>query len=173
VTNKGLELIKIAEDAKDIGEYVIANAAVAVVLSDHFTARNAAALGEAVQDGVTLFWVTDDPDGDFVDEVYYDLLGVAIKTDDERRGTCIPVPLLGLNAAITAKKSARSCVREVHDRDVREPNTGEADALWARLFRVYSVDAVERAAKAILNKSNTRNIRFALVNYVETRILNR
>jgi hypothetical protein len=146
--NECEKIIKIGNQAKDIGEYDLANAAFAVLLDRYLDGFR---FDSETYDGLWLEWETQDETGKYVPELYYDLLNVCCLSEDGPIGLCIPVPILDPHSAMTALKTAHICEREQHGREQREAEADEIDDLWKRLIEVGGqTDMIDAAVSAHL-----------------------
>ncbi len=114
-------------DAKNQKNFLIANIAMGILL------ENAKELG--------LFYglETQDKDGEYSSEVYYDL--VLVETDDKRHSACIPVPLLYTDMAVAAVKAAyaagRVYDRKEHTRETCAPSEEEKKELFLKSYETF------------------------------------
>lgn len=129
---RGKEMISVANKAKEIEEYYIANTAMQFLLA---AARHPDYLwGGLGQSPIKVVWETNDPEGDYPDEAYYDL--VAVEWDAEY--LCIPAPLLNPDDLVWIWKVSSVDARGDHKRERREAEDGEADALWAAFLKILA-----------------------------------
>lgn len=147
------ELVKIGNLTKSIGDYDLANAIFAVALNRYF----GLSLDERDTNRIWLVWESQDEAGEYPQEVYYDLLNIETAEPTETGyhlfRLCIPIPLLDSFAAITALKCANMEARGEHGREEREPEEGEIEDLWERLFAIADKFEIEEAMNQVLDTS--------------------
>jgi len=153
---KVTKLIELANNAKNIRLFTLANAVFAVLLEWGLNSRR----GSFEEfNGIHLSIETQDRDGSSQREVYYDLLRVdmvfgSFNSCDDAPSLCIPVPLVHSFSMISAMKSKR-CVpisRGTHNRNHRAPKSLEAKYLWRTLFDLVDRGEVEQASREHLNE---------------------
>lgn len=135
-------LIQIGNQAKDSDCYPVANAAFALAANNYF---------EGIEtDGVAFELETNDPDGmDQLLEAYYDLIHIRI----DNQSLCIPVPILTIECAITAVKSAKRIKREEHKRTKSDAATEKQ--LWEKLSEFYDSDLENMIDQILTGHANS------------------
>lgn len=153
---KFINLTKLANQAKSVGEYRIANWIFAYLLEEYFRLPEDEKNG--TEDGpppLWLEWETSDEYGEYPPEVYYDLLVIVCPESFENgyllHHLNIPVPLLNHFSALTALKCAAVVDREEHGREIREPSETEIADLWSRLFEMVDHSTLASVASSNLD----------------------
>lgn len=152
-----VELIKLANRAKTVNEYDLANAAFSVLLDKYFGLPEEDREATDVPPVAWLTWETQDEMGDWPAEVYYDLLVIEAAEYFEESGGYkihalnIPVPMLNFYSAITAMKAASITERSEHGRKNQEPEDGEIENLWQSFFSIVDNSIVEDAMNEVLD----------------------
>lgn len=156
------ELVKLANRAKTINEYDLANAAFAVLLDKYLSLpeddRGVQDLSEVfyAPPVAWLLWETRDDLGRFPGEAFYDLLVVETASEDSGRwylhSLNIPVPMLNSYVAITAMKAAsRFTERVEHNREHARPDPDEVEALWESFFSIVDLSTIKDAMNKVLD----------------------
>ncbi len=146
-------MMGIADNAKAIGYYPIANAITAVLLDECLGSRRYPQEDDP-SPPITIEWETQDEDGWYPHEVYYDL--VVLRHGD--KSLCIPVPLLNSFVAITALKAATRRDRAEHRREVEEPREGEVAGLWVGLGEIIPIADLHRLVGEYLDKAQSADL---------------
>lgn len=142
--NKLSRLIQIADRLKAIREgedYTAPNQILAYLLQHHFG-------GE----GISLRFVieTQDSDGAYPDEVYYDILVLYGASAEE--SLCIPVPIVDSWTIISLYKQGVPQVERPDHRRIRDAaKQGERESLLEELFTLVPKGELEAAASKFLN----------------------
>lgn len=114
-------LVDLANRAKDVSQYALANAIMAFLIELF--------LGMAdVRRLTRVLWETEDGGGAIDNEAYYDLIVVQVMRGGP--SLCIPLPLVSRAAIERLAKVARICDRKEHNRRTREVEAGEVTTLW-------------------------------------------
>jgi hypothetical protein len=121
-------LVEIVNEAKNIGNYDIANSAFAVAL-EHYGNKDAA-----------IFIETDSSSGKY--SPYYDLVCVTSRTDT----ACIPTPLLHTLTVASAYKAGRFVEREAHNRETSITNPELEQSLREELISLAGSEQMIAAA---------------------------
>lgn len=132
------EVFKVGNRAKEVGDYVVANAATAWLLKEFFGLH---VVRPGAHPDLYLEWETKDDSGLDLQEVYYDLLVVQHYHED--LSLCIPAPLLNLNTATAALKAASKETRQSHKRERRQPREGSHGQLWYCLTDILGISMEE------------------------------
>lgn len=163
-----VELIKLANRAKTVNEYDLANAIFSVLLDKFFGLSEEEREATDVPPVAWLSW--EETQGDGLTEVYYDLLVIeAAEFSEESDGyklhaLNIPVPMVNFYAAITAMKAARITERAEHGRENQEPEDGEIENLWQSFFSIVDKSIVENAMNEVLDSDECEAVA-AVVQY--------
>ena len=130
---KLVQLIFLANRAKNIKIYTLANAIMALLLHAFLN-------GEAVRDFSHIEWETQDQEGFWGNnEVYYDLIVIEVDDlDGESRGLCIPLPMISLASFFRLAKVARVVTRKEHCRQTRPAEEAEATGLWQEFWALVT-----------------------------------
>ena len=128
------ELIVLANRAKNVRLYDMANIIFAILLSAAFRQSQH-------ETELWLEWETQDEEGCGPEEVYYDLLDVCCwDIHQARRSLCIPVPLLRNFSALAALKRATIVPREEHGRVTSEASEEQIAELWVELGQLVTAN---------------------------------
>ncbi len=141
------KLYELSERAKTIGggqDYALANAVFCVVI-DHLYH-----VGGGKMDGLALFLETQDEDGWYAEEAYYDLFALHFTDEEKDLVFTIPVPLINTVAAVSMTKNSTITARDEHRRSYESGAEGELEVLWQQLFAEASKERVIVAVKMYL-----------------------
>jgi len=136
------KFFQLADKAKNIGEYQIANLIFVFLLDLWLQGTNNEENGspelrdiQGWDGSLRASLETQDPLGGCVSEVYYDLLVLELGDDTVGEHSInIPIPLLTAGAAFTALKSAEIVDRREHNREVRDPSEEESYDLFRAFY---------------------------------------
>lgn len=117
------KLFTLANEAKDVREYALANTIFAFLISESTQLEGS---WMTFEDPFRLQWETADEEGRTPSEVYYDLVGLEFG----EHYLCLPAPLLKRDVAISVLKRAEIVERDRHERSTRKIVEGELELLW-------------------------------------------
>ncbi|MES2087951.1 MAG: hypothetical protein V4467_03070 [Patescibacteria group bacterium] len=140
------KLFALADRAKTIEagqNYALPNAVFCVLLDVLFKGKEGA-------QSLRVELETEDSDGLYVNEAYYDLF-VLRHSDGE--GLCIPAPLLHVETAMTLTKRALVTVRGQHDRQHEPAESEEFFRLWEQFHEEVSPARLLDSVREHLSKS--------------------
>ncbi len=121
------KLFALADRAKTIGggeDYSLPNAVFCVLLEALFR-------GNEEAQGLVVDLETEDDEGHFADQAYYDLFVLRLPGGNEK--LCIPAPLLRVETAMAMTKRANRVGRVEHSREHEAPGEWELSELWDEL----------------------------------------
>ena len=150
--NNICELIQIGNDAKNVGNYMLANSSFAVAIEQYL--YNYLYLDEKTDGNGAEFRLaleTQNESGAIVGECHYDLLEIVAKVGDKFSSLCIPIPLLNVMAVTAAFKAGIEMIeRYDHDREVDDD--GDDAPIIQKFTAIIDVNAARNACYILGNE---------------------